>query len=292
MNITRYIRETLRIKSSPSRIGEDLKIASNMLNGIVADMSKDLEAYKKINLKPGKSSDINDILNQHLGFRRGSIAPSEMYDGIKTIAKNCSSLVSYMEKKKSTRQEGLMGYLYSPQGAFLDRASTHMAFIVDYYVDVSRYIIAEEIRVSGISKAPAMESILRHRAISFCKIFNFYSSTSRIDDIIDKIPDIMIPSNDDISTAESVYKPGILDPLIATVGNLAFSPVRVGMGIKAEYDAKKYIARTEKVKSLKKMLIQLSTKERIPGVVREIETTEERIKTLHLEINEMEASVV
>lgn len=291
MKITDYIKSSLKIKSSPERMGQELSIADDSFKNVVLDLSQKLKKQNDFSIDNQEASEINDILVKNLGYKKGSVAPLEMYSEIRQISKICSELIKYLHVKKEKRPDGLMGYLYSPQGAFIDRASKHLSFIAEYYVDVTRFIIAKEIYVESLSDAPAMKGALRQRIISFCEIFKFYAGVRKIEDLVHNIPDITIPTDEDIRTASAVYKPGILDPMIASIGSMVFTPVRVGMSIKANYDTKKYILLREKVSSLEKMLLQLGSEERLPSVIREIESSERRIKEGHIQLKEMEDSV-
>lgn len=288
MEIINYIKRALMSdkthRDTTESLTGSLKTLKLELPKVAASVAGvDLELQDSLAIK------LDRILRNELGLSSGLavglLAPA--LGSLVPVIEGLLNQIKIMERAKPN----MAWFSYNPQGAFIDRASVHIEFLLEYYIDVTRYMLADLANNDhGIAKAPAHQRELLGLVFTFVKLLDWYSSVRDISQVVSKIPDVSIPTADDIETAAAVYRPGVLDPLIAVTLHTAFFPVRVALELRAEYRANKYRGLKEKLDSLNMMIVMLSGAD-TPGIDRELESIEGRIKDLERLKKEMEVTV-
>lgn len=289
MKITGYIKKMLGSEKTPSDTSEALANADHLFKTSIADTVEQMLKHDIV-LNNREAIYVDGVISKALGLKHGFGLPQLKPHLMKT-GKACHDILLEMEKI-SRKKSDMSDFLYSPQGAFIDRAGMHMEFICSYYIDICRFVMAKEINVGGgLADAPVFADLITGRASQFALLLKFYSETRDIQSMIRSIPDISIPTDQDIETASAVYKPGVLDPMIASGLRMVFFPVRMAFEARAEMRARRYKNLRNKLEGLELMIVSASSEDPLPGVEREIASLELRIKEAQMEMHEMEVQV-
>lgn len=291
MNIKQYLSNLAsKAFGSGANTKKSLEDASKIFDDCVVDVA-DLVALhaKDTKLSNIEAVRLNETVLAAFGISTTTIAPVATSGIMRSVGKTCKELSDEFAKLSASDS----ALINTPKGAYIDRAAAHIAFIGEYYMDMSRYILMHEKNMaSGALVAPVFSRKLRRNAPAFASLCRHYSSGKSIKDTVESMPNIKVATDEDIETMDAMYKPGVLDPIFLVTAYTLFFPVRLAVGIRDSYIAKRYKGAVEKRNALKLMLITLSSEEDNPGVIREISHTEARIKSIEMSMHKMEEDSV